>query len=735
MIKHLGEELVPFAPSGFAREPEYPLAGESVAVHCRVDATGAVPTLTLRTAGGERSLAPTAGDGRFYTFALGAFAAGETVAYQIATGDEATPWHHFAVHTLQHIGKPLAVHRAGDALVVALAQDVSLTLTGGQSLTMALRQQAAKGDAVASATLALPFDFTLEATMDCIWILKRLSEPICTCVSYTLRRDPAGRVAAVTLAMRMAAGHVLGTGERFDSVDMLGHATNGRVVERFTHQGGDTYIPIPFFMTDKGLGWHRVSDIPAEMHFAAETRITQETQGELLTVDELTFGQPAALLAGYVLRTGKPVLPPRWAFGLWISAHGWNSDAEVDAQLATLKRLRYPATVMVLEQWSDERTFYRWHPTHWRDPAALVRRVREAGLHLVLWQIPVIKHEWDGEPGETLLADEREAIQHGYVVQSADGFPYRITERWFHHSQLPDFTTPAAVRWWFSKRKYLLDMGVEGFKTDGGEFLFEKGARLHDGGSGLAAHNRYPGQYIGAYHAFMREAGVTGVTFSRAGYAGAQTQPIHWAGDQASEWGELAACLTAGISAGLSGILFWSFDIGGFSGPIPSAELYLRATAMGCFCPVMQWHAEPRSGQFEAGQGETYNNERSPWNLAQKWGDESLLATACEFARIREGLLPYLWQEANHSAQSARPLMAHLCLDWPEDPRCWATGDQYMLGRELLVAPLTREGENTRDVYLPVGQWQDYFTGEVAQGGRTVRVTCPLDRIPVYRRR
>ena len=149
--------------------------------------------------------------------------------------------------------------------------------------------------------------------------------------------------------------------------------------------------------------------------------------------------------------------------------------------------------------------------------------------------------------------------------------------------------------------------------------------------------------------------GVNGVTFSRAGYVGAQTQPIHWAGDQKSEWGELQACLNAGISAGLSGVLFWSFDIGGFTGPIPSAELYLRSTAMGCFCPVMQWHAEPRGGQFGAGLGEGYNNDRSPWNLAEKLGDQRVLTIACDFARQRETLRPYLWTEAQTRLRRVAP--------------------------------------------------------------------------------
>ncbi len=735
MLKHLGEELVPFTPSGFAREPERPLAGEPVTVRCRVDFTGETPVLLLRAHGAERTLAPDTGDGRFYAFRLGAFETGDTVEYQIKAGEEATPWFRFAVDSVETIEKPLALYRRGDAVVVALAADVCLTVTGGETLTMSLAQQAAQGAPAEGATLMLPQNFTFVAGRDFIWQLNRLSDAICTCLGYTLRRDPAGRVTSVAMRMRMAASHVLGTGERFEAVDMHGHATNGRVVEKFTHQETDTYLPIPFFMTEQGFGWYRAGTIPAAMRFGEVTELEQETEGTLLTVDEITFGKPADLLSRFIARTGKPTLPPEWAFGLWISAHGWNTDAEVDAQLAALKRFNYPATVMVLEQWSDERTFYRWHDTNWRDPAAMVRRVREAGLHLVLWQIPVVKYEWDGEAGEQLLADEREAIEKGYVIKAADGSPYRVTERWFHHSLMPDFTNPAAVQWWFGKRKHLLDMGVEGFKTDGGEFLFDKSARLFDGTSGLAAHNLYSGQFIGAYHDFFEREGVQGVTFSRSDFVGAQSRPIHWAGDQMSEWGELQACLNAGLSAGLSGILYWSFDIGGFAGPIPSAELYLRATAMGCFCPVMQWHAEPRAGQFDAGKGELYNNERSPWNLAEKHHDETILAIACDFAHIREGLRPYLWQEARHSAETGRPMMAHLCLDWPDDPRCFSVSDQYMLGRELLVAPLTREGEDTRDVYLPAGSWEDYFTGELLGGGRTVRVTCPLDRIPVYRRR
>jgi len=735
MLKHLGEELVPFESNGFSRVPEYPLIGENVTVHCRVDFTTETPVLTLRTDGGEHLINGTTGDGRFYAFELGAFDTLQTVQYQISTASEHTQWFSFEVSALENIDASLGLYRDGDTWNLAVCKDVSLMIVGGGTLSMSLLQKAATGTPAETATLTLPGDFSLELGSGIIWKLNRLSEPICTCIGFTLRRNGKGRILQATLRMAFGCEHVFGLGECFEAVDLMGHSVNGRVVEKFTHQGENLYLPMPFFLTEKGFGWYRVSDIPAEMRFGKTVEITQETEGEVLTHDVLYFGKPMQVLSQYLAATGKPVLPPDWSFGVWISGNGWKNDAEVDAQLEALKRFNYPGTVMVLEQWSDEQTFYRWHPTNWKDPAAMVKRVRDAGLHMVLWQIPVVKYHWDGEPSEALLSETREAIENGYVVKSADGSPYRLNERWFHHSMLPDFTNPEAVKWWFAKHKPLLDVGVEGFKTDGGEFLFEKAARLYDGTSGLAAHNLYTGQYVGAYHDFMRQNGVNGVTFSRAGYVGAQTQPIHWAGDQKSDWSELQACLNAGISAGLSGILFWSFDIGGFAGPIPSAELYLRSTAIGCFCPVMQWHAEPRGGQFSGGLGEAYNNDRSPWNLAEKLGDDRVLTIACDFASLRETLRPYLWAEAQFSVETGRPMMAHLCLDYPDDSHVWLVNDQYMLGRELLVAPLTQEGEDTRTVYLPAGLWTDFFTGEALEGPCELRVTCPLERIPVYRRR
>ena len=274
----------------------------------------------------------------------------------------------------------------------------------------------------------------------------------------------------------------------------------------------------------------------------------------------------------------------------------------------------------MLEAWSDEATFYIWNEAKyqpkpdgaalqyddfdfsgspWPDPKGMADALHKAGLHLVLWQIPVYKKQGANEilnVQNTL--DREDAVRRGLCVHLADGTPYTIPDgHWFSGSMIPDYTNPETVQTWFAKRQYLLDMGVDGFKTDGGEFIYRPDVRFMDGSDGKSGKNRYARDYTCAYRDFI---GSQRVLFSRAGFSGQHTVPMHWGGDQQSQNAELRSQLHAGLSAAASGILFWGFDIAGFAGPLPTLDLYRRATQMACFCPIMQWHSEPDGGQFKS---------------------------------------------------------------------------------------------------------------------------------------
>lgn len=760
-----------FKDFGYERYPYRPLLGEEVFVQLLVeDASGDVRTiLTWEVDGtvmpeisGERVVRD--GDGRLYfRFSLGSFKQCSHIQYRFTVQSEnqqaTSKDYSFNVLSEETLGAPISLLK-GDSCAYAVFERIIIAFDWSSSLRIYIlsRDAEVKGTATDSIRENLNEETSLIIeTTPFSWQVKRYTETVTAAKgdSYRILVDGEGAVHQVSYTSELTFEHLVGLGERFDTVDQKGNDLLCRVVEHFTRQGKNSYLPIPFFLTEKELGWFSSAKHRLWIDATDGLRLTFDTpQGGILTEEWWLFGKPQELLSKLHRLTGRAVLPPKWAFGLWISANGWNTQKETMEQLQALREHSLPATAIVLEAWSDEQTFCIFNDAKyesldqerpysysdftfpedgkWPDPRGLAKEIQRAGLNLVLWQIPVIKYEW-GEPGPQLLRDEAYAIEKGYCVLNNDGTPYRITDHWFKNSLLLDFTNPQAAQWWFGKRKYLLqDLGVKGFKTDGGEFLFDDTAMLYDGQTGETAHNLYPLQYAKAYQNFMQEHGVEGVTFSRAGYTGAQTVPIHWAGDQLSEWSEFRAQLVAGLSAGLSGIPFWSFDIGGFAGDFPSRELYLRSVAMGAFCPVMQWHSEPRNGQFYHTARERWNNDRSPWNLATLYRDEGVIHIYRKFANLRMNLLPYIYQEAKYCAKSARPLMAHLIVDYAHDKKVWFVHDQYMFGRELLVAPITEEGTMSREIYLPAGTWHDLFLGGTIEGGQTIEYACPIDRIPVF---
>ena len=553
------------------------------------------------------------------------------------------------------------------------------------------------------------------------------------------------------LQIRLVYHGAYGMGEKFDSLNQKGNTVVNQVREKFCFQGDKTYCPAPFFWTDTGFGL--CVDTCETTVFAFQDDLIEVELPE--TADVVLFsGTPETIIRDYMSLSGPAVLPPEWALGIWVSANRWNKQSDVEALLEKLQKYDFPASVVVLEAWSDEATFYIWNEAKytsvpdgqplryddfdfsdspWPDPAGMIQQVHDAGLKLLLWQAPIYKKQGAEERLNTQNELDREdAADRKLCVTMPDGSPYTIPEgNWFPGSMIPDFTNPETVKSWFGKRQYLLDLGVDGFKTDGGEFVHSEQAQFYDGSTGKEGVNRYARDYTERYRDFV---GSSRVIFSRAGFSGQHTVPCHWGGDQQSQNCELASVLKAGLSAAATGMIFWGFDLAGFAGPLPSLDLYRRATQMACFCPIMQWHSEPDGGQFrELMPGAQGNNERSPWNMAESYAAPGFMDEIRYWHKLHEKLRPYLWETAQKCVRESKPMMRPLVYEWPADKMAIHCQDEYLLGDDLLVAPLLEENAVSRRVYLPEGTWFDFFDGKAHQGGQTI-TAGGNGKLPVFTR-
>ena len=538
-----------------------------------------------------------------------------------------------------------------------------------------------------------------------------------------------------------------GFGMKYDSLNQREKDVDIYCVNWYTDQEDKTYTPVPYYFVPDTYGLFVDSTYYSRfcIDTVRENVCTVETAVRDSGVDFYLFsGDNAAIAQGYAEVAGKPVLPPVWAFGPWISANEWNKQSEVMQQLEQTVEHDIPTSVIVLEAWSDEQTFYTWNDSkftadngafvpslddftfsgRWPDPKGMVDALHEAGIRVLLWQIPVLK--FDGNASLQSRLDQQYAQEQGYVLKNGDGSAYRLPDgTWFGNSLLLDFTNPEAADWFLSKRRYLLEeIGVDGFKTDGGEFVWGRDVTAYDGRTGDELRNAYPDLYAQAYFDYSRTLVPDAVTFSRAGGSGMQNHPLCWVGDQTSTKEAFEDALRATLSASQSGIPFVAWDIAGFSGDVPTSELYQRAVAQAAFSPVMQVHSET-SGDPMPSQA------RTPWNMAERKEDSACLDTYRYFANVRMNLLPYLYTEARHSSLTGEPLMRSMAYAFPKDKTASEYEFRYMLGGSLLVAPAVDVHRDTVEVYLPEGTWYGLFDAK-AYGAGVHTVECPLGSLPVF---
>lgn len=549
----------------------------------------------------------------------------------------------------------------------------------------------------------------------------------------------------------LSSERVVGFGERFNTVQQSNQLVDAVVYEEYKGQGERTYLPVPFF--------HAISSkFAAHIKSTTTTRyhIDQNSQCIQVEVDtfpgqteleiDFFFGSPAETLFQYLQSVGLPEDVPSWVFSLWLSSNEWNTQKRVEEELKACFDSGIKPGVVVLEAWSDESTFTVFRDAEyevtdgqhglssedikyplngaWPNPKSMINELHEKDVRLILWQIPVIK---ESTPANSQA--ERNwnfAIENKMVIREADGSPYRVRGFWFRDALLPDLTDSTVRKWWVDQRRYLVEqLGVDGFKTDGGEHAWGQDLIYLDGDLGLKKNNLFPVHYAQAFHELFKSLNRKGVTFSRAGFTGSQAFPAFWAGDENSTWQAFKASIRAGITASASGFFHWGWDIGGFSGDIPSPELYLRGTAMATFCPIMQIHSEYNHHRKPS-------NDRTPWNLARRYDDPKILSIFRKFTKIRNALIPYLEKSSRDAIRTGRPIMAGLFFDFPEDEKIWDFPYQYMLGDNLLIAPITDENQDSIEVYLPAGDWFDFWSGREYSGSRAHVVSADLESIPVF---
>ena len=540
-----------------------------------------------------------------------------------------------------------------------------------------------------------------------------------------LRFSSPDGVAALGQALESPADErLLGLGERFTSVDQ-----RGRVVDLWTEDrrlagyGDTTYAPLPFLLSSRGYSLALETDVRAVFDLAASQpdRYTWQAETAALSLVFSYGPEPRALLQEQVRRTGLPPLPPIWAFGVWKTAVGGEQQVLRDAE--RLRALDIPVSALFVFDALDPQANLGWpHVTFQGRQAGDYGNLRALtdALHARGYKV-LSYHSADFRVDQAGYAVPAE---QGFLVRGPDGRPY--VHPGFEVSWL-DFTNPRAVDWWGSLwRRSLVDLGFDGGMLDLGE-LIPPEARFANGLDGRQLRNRYPLLQARAAFEAVNTHKPDAVLFMRAGAAGAQAyQHLQWPGDPRVTWEPVSgfqSMLPAALSAGLSGLPYWHPEIGGYLAVgLPTAserELWHRWLQLGAFSTLLR---------------DTYGDHQTGLPPVEVWSDDETIAAFRTYAQVHSSLVPYLYSYARVASETGLPLMRHLALNWPDDPRAWIEERQYTLGDDLLVAPVLEEGARTRSVYLPAGQWVDFWSGAVFEGGREVLVEAPLDRIPVFAR-
>ncbi len=496
-------------------------------------------------------------------------------------------------------------------------------------------------------------------------------------------------------------------------MDLSGQAVTLMNVDGLGVNTRRTYKNVPFVLSSRPYGLFVHTTEMAELSLACHSTRTLQVAvpGRTLDVFVIGGGSAPAVMAGYQSLVGRPKAPPLWSYGTWMSRMTYFSADEVNEVARRLREEKLPCDVLHLDTgWFAKDWVCEWEfGGQFPDPEGFMKHLADDGFRVTLWQNPNIGK------GNKLLQEARERRilpPRLEALQTKEGGSEFSTQE--IEGQI-DFTNPEAVLWYQEKLRRLLRMGAAAIKTDFGECIDMEAD--YAGMKAASLRNLYALLYQKAAAEVTEEVHGWSLVWARAGWAGCQRYPLHWGGDCACTWDGMAGSLRGGLHLGVSGFLFWSHDVPGFHGvpdfmnSRPSETLYVRWTQFGVLSSHLRYHG---------------TSEREPYAYP------GILPVVRSWLNLRYALIPYLMESGEQSIAKGLPVLRALLLSWPEDPVAWQCDDQYTLGENLLVAPVMNDS-GIRDVYLPEGDWIDFWTGEAITGDRWLRkVHSPLDRVPMF---
>ncbi|PLS27566.1 alpha-glucosidase [Bifidobacterium anseris] len=511
--------------------------------------------------------------------------------------------------------------------------------------------------------------------------------------------DPDGALH-VSEQLDLGVGEkIYGLGERFTNF-----VKNGQSVEIWNEDGGtgteQAYKNVPFYMSNRNYGLFVDNPGKVEFEIGSEkvSRVQFSVPGQEMTYSVIGGANLKDVLASYTALTGRAPLVPDWSYGLWLST-SFTTDYDEQTVLDFVDGMAergIPLSVFHFDcRWMKELEWcnFAWDESKFPDPEGLLKKLHDRGLKVCVWI-----NSYIGQKSPLF----EEGARNGYFIRRKDGSVWQW-DKWQAGMAIVDFTNPAAVEWYQGYLKKLVAMGVDCFKTDFGERIPTEDVQYYDGSDPELMHNYYTLLYNKAvYDVLVETKGADeAILFARSATVGGQCYPVHWGGDCSSNYPSMAESLRAGLSFGMSGFGYWSHDIAGFEDQA-TPDLYKRWTQFGLLSSHSRYHGSTAY--------------KVPW----LYGDEAV--DVCrEFVELKDSLRPYLEKSARETHASGVPMMRSMVLEFQDDPTCEDIDTQYMLGSDILVAPIFNE-EGIARFYVPDAgdgtPWRNLITGTEYEPGR-----------------